>query len=184
MGTLSTSAWVLHDLGMAAGFGGSLYGKLALHPAVKDVASQEERGKLLYDTWHNYNYIDAISLGAMAIPWFIGRTAISGRSIDRTTRGLVLAKDVLIGASIITGIANMVSNKLIGEERPGGAVPFGPTGEPTPMTPPRATALKRFLAVSGPLHTVFVGGVIGLTAALAMKSGKSSKWSFLSRFLP
>ena len=120
----------------------------------------------------------------MAIPWLIGRSVISGRSMDRTTRGLVLVKDVLVGTALVTGMANLVSNRLIGNEGPGGAIPLGKHGEPIPRTPQRATRVKKFLSVSGPLYTACIGGIIGVTAALAMKSGRSSTWKLISRWLP
>lgn len=184
MATMSTSAWVLHDLGLAASFGGALYGELALQPAIKDISSPEERGKLLHDAWYNYTLIDAVSLGAMTLPWLLGRSMISGRSMDHTTRGLVRAKDVLVAAALVTGVANIVSNRLIGKEGPGGAIALGPHGEPTPRTPPRATQVKRFLSVSGPVYTACIGGIIGITAALAMKSGRSGAWKVISSLLP
>src|SRR4051794_39401440 len=54
MATASTTAWVLHDLGLAAGFGGTLFGKMALNPAVKEVRSREERGKVLDRAWRGF----------------------------------------------------------------------------------------------------------------------------------
>ena len=42
----------------------------------------------------------------------------------------------------------------------------------------------RFLGVMGPVNLACTAGVIGITAILAMKSGQSTKWSFLSRLLP
>ncbi len=184
MAVLSTSAWVLHDLGLAAGFGGPLFGKLALHRAVRDIDSEEERGKVLHDAWSNYNVVTAASLGIAALTWFAGRAAISGRSIDNETRGLVLAKDILLGAAVLTGAANIASGQELGNTAPDGAVPVESGDEPSERTPPKAKALMRFLSVMGPVNLACTAGVIGITAVLAMKSGRSSKWSFISRLLP
>jgi hypothetical protein len=184
MATLSTSAWVLHDLGLAAGFGGPLFGRLALHRAVRDIPSEADRGKVLNDAWQQYNMVNAISLGAATLTWLIGRAMISGRSIDRETRNLVLLKDVLLGATVVTGIANMVSGRELAEQAPGGAVPVAEGSEPSPRTPRRAARLQRLMNVIGPLNIGLTAGVIGVTTLLAMKSGRSSKWSLVSRLLP
>jgi len=184
MAVLSTSAWVLHDLGLAAGFGGPLFGKLALGRAVQDIHSEEERGQVLHDAWSSYNVVTAASLGVAALTWFIGRAAISGRSIDAETRGLVLAKDILLGAAVVTGAANILSGRALGDQAPDHAVPVKSGDEPSARTPEKAKGLMRFLSVMGPVNLACTAGVIGVTAMLAMKSGQSTKWSFLSRLLP
>ncbi|MCC6553534.1 MAG: hypothetical protein IT372_11010 [Polyangiaceae bacterium] len=184
MATLSTSAWVLHDLGLAAGFGGPLFGKIALHRAVRDIHDEAERGKVLSDAWKRYNAVNAISLGIAAGSWLLGRALISGRSIDRETRNLVRLKDVLLGATIVTGAASMLSGEAMSREAPEGAVPVEGGNIPSVRTPRRAAGLQRFLGLMGPLNIGLTAGVIGVTTVLAMKSGRSAKWSFVSRFLP
>jgi hypothetical protein len=184
MGTLSTSAWVLHDLGLAADLGGSLFGKLALNPSVESIADERERGKVVHDAWNAYNLINGISLATMAATWFLGRSAITGRSIDRTARRLVVAKDVLVSAAVLTGAANMIGGAIMERKYPGGAVPVREGEVPSPRTPPTARLLQRFFAVMGPIHIACVAGVMGLTTALAMRSGRSVKWGILSKLLP
>lgn len=169
MTTLSTSAWVLHDLGLAAGFGGPLFGRLALGPAAKEISSREERARVLDVAWRDYNIIDAVSLITMGVTWLAGRSVISGRIIGRQARGLVLAKDVLVGASIATGAANIVASRVLSRSTRRGESAEG-----------AATLLK----VLGPINTGLVAGVIGITAVLGMKAGKSTRWSALSRLLP
>ena len=45
MATLSTTAWVLHETGLAAGFGGNLFGQIALNPAVAEIQSNASTAK-------------------------------------------------------------------------------------------------------------------------------------------
>ncbi|WP_437588254.1 hypothetical protein [Sorangium sp. So ce1000] len=185
MATLSTSAWVLHELGLAAGFGGPLFGRLALRQAVKDIHSEAERGKVLSDAWQRYNLVNAISLGTAAATWFIGRTVISGRSIDRETRDLVRLKDILLGATLATSVASMVGGRRMSEDSSRRAEPLLSEGEAPALRPPaKAGALQQLLGVMGPLNIALTAGVIGVTTVLAMKSGRSAKWSLLSRLLP
>jgi hypothetical protein len=56
--TLSTAAWVAHNLGLAACFGGLLFGKVALNPSLSAIESEAERGKVLNTTWNRYNAIN------------------------------------------------------------------------------------------------------------------------------
>ena len=58
MRTLSTAAWVAHNLGLAACFGGLLFGKTALNPSLNTITSEAERGKMLNTTWNRYNAIN------------------------------------------------------------------------------------------------------------------------------
>ena len=38
MSKLSTTAWVAHNLGLAIGFGGTLFGKMPLNPSARPLA--------------------------------------------------------------------------------------------------------------------------------------------------
>jgi hypothetical protein len=95
MAKLSTAAWVAHNLGLAACFGGHLFGKLALNPKLDAPGSKTERAKMLNAAWNRYNVVNAVSLGTAAATWFVGRASISGESIGENARNLVLAKDAL-----------------------------------------------------------------------------------------
>ena len=108
MSRLATVAWILHNLGLAASFGGILFGKTAMNAKLDVLDSEPDRGKLLNAAWNRYNAINVLSLGTAAVTWFVGRAGISGRSIDEDARGLVLAKDVLFVASALTGIASII----------------------------------------------------------------------------
>jgi uncharacterized membrane protein len=184
MAKLSTSAWILHDLGMAAGFGGTLFGKAALDPAVKTISSPEDRGKVLDEAWRRFDKVDLIALALMAATWWPGRKALSGKRLGRSIRALVIAKDVLIGAALLTGIATMIAGAVLHKERQRGALRLKSGYEPIAGAPGRAKAAQRFLNVMGPLNTALVAGVIGVNAALSQESGKSARWSVVSRLLP
>jgi hypothetical protein len=181
MATLSTSAWILHDLGMAAGFGGTLFGTAALDPAVRQLDSREQRGRVLDSAWGRFEVVDALALGAMAATWWSARSALSGKLLGRSVRRLVLAKDVLIGATFLTGVAGLVAGRVLRREhrRVGPAVPAS-----EPATTPTGRNAQRVLRVIGPLNTALAAGAIGVNAALAQASGRSARWTALARLLP
>ncbi len=184
MSKLSTAAWVAHNLGLAVGFGGTLFGKMALNPSVKAISSKPERGKVLSSAWNRYNALNAFSLGTAAATWFVGRAGISGRSIGEQARGLVLIKDVLLGAASLTGLASVIGELLLSRHAPEGATPTDTGNVPAPETPDRAARLVRMNSVLGNATLALLSGVIAVTTVLSMKAAESTRWSAVSRLLP
>ena len=86
MRTLSTAAWVAHNLGLGACFGGLLFGKAALNPSLSAIQSEAERGKILNTTWNRYNAINVASFATAAITWFPGRLGQGDRPADAQPR--------------------------------------------------------------------------------------------------
>ena len=84
MRTLSTAAWVAHNLGLAACFGGLLFGKAALNPNLRAIESEADRGKILNTAWNRYNAINVASFATAAITWFPGR--LGSPSCEARTR--------------------------------------------------------------------------------------------------
>lgn len=68
--------------------------------------------------------VNAISFGTAALTWFVGRTRISGRSIDDEARTLTLVKDGLFVAGAAAGLASMLSGLSLARQAPEGAVPI------------------------------------------------------------
>lgn len=183
----SGSAWVLHDLSTAVAFGGAVFGKLALDPAVRLISSPRERAKVLSAAWGGYNILNAIATGAAGATWLAGRAMLSGREIDRKARGLVIAKDVLIGTSVATGAACIAGNIIMAKDTMAGGAASEAGGGATRGEAEGAgkrAGLKRFFQVVGTANLLALAGVIGVTTVLAQKSGQSAKWNILSRFLP
>ena len=184
MAKLSTAGWVVHNLGLSACLGGLMFGKLALNPNLSKLESKAERGKLLNTTWNRYNAVNAASLGAAALTWFIGRAGISGDVIDDEARGYVLAKDVLFVASALSGLASIIAGGRLTSQAPEGAVPIETGTEPAADTPEEAAGLLRTVNQLGNLNIVLIAAIIAVTTILSQQAGQSTKWSVASRFLP
>lgn len=183
MTTLTTTAWVLHDLGLAAGFGGNLFGQLALNPAVRVLSSKDERGRVTHVAWDRYKLVNAVSLAAMAGTWLIGRSIASGREVGRASRGLVVAKDFLVGAAVLTGVGSMFAGTMLNREE-AGAPRIESGSEPAVDTTERVARLQRTTNFLGRTSLLLNAAVLATTTILAMTAGRSSKWSFFSRLLP
>jgi hypothetical protein len=183
MGTLSTTAWALHDLGLAADFGGNLFAQVAMEPAVKTIEDKRERGKLTHEAWNRYKFINGASLALMAGTWLVGRTFLSGREVGRHARFGTVIKDVLVGGATVAGIGAIATGMML--DRVSGGAPAIETGDqPAAETPPQVAKLQKLVNAFGNAKLVLEAGVVITTAILAMKSGRSARWSFFSRLLP
>ena len=184
MRTLSTAAWVAHNLGLAACFGGLLFGKAALNPSLSAIDSEAERGKILNTTWNRYNAINVASFATAAATWFPGRLGLSGKEIDSQTRNLVLAKDVLFVAAALIGLASTIGGFQLSRQAPEGATPIESGTKPADDTPEAAARLLRMVNVLGNVNIVLISAIGIITTILSMKAAKSTRWSAVSRFLP
>jgi hypothetical protein len=175
---------VVHNLGLAVSFGGSVFGKVALNPNLDVIGSESDRGKILNTAWNRFNIISAGSFIASAATWFPGRLGLSGGEIDDQTRNLVLAKDVLFAAGTVSGIASVIQGRALAGEAPGGATPIASGTTPSANTPEKAASLLRSVNQLGNANLVITGAILGITTILSMKATESSKFSAVSRLLP
>lgn len=184
MATLSTTAWVLHELGLAAGFGGNLFGQLALNPAVAEIQSKRERGKVTHVAWDRYKVINGASLALMAGTWFAGRTFLTGREFGRASRPLTVTKDVLVGGALVTGIGALVLGRMLDKEVAASNAPIHAGSRPMAETRQRVARLQKLTNGAGRLGILMNAAVLAVTTVLAMKSSRSERWSSVSRLLP
>jgi hypothetical protein len=184
MATLSTTAWVLHELGLAAGFGGNLFGQLALNPAVSEIQSKRERGKVTHVAWDRYKSVNATSLAVMAGTWFAGRSLLSGREVGNTSRALTITKDILVAGALVGGVGAMVFGSMLDREMKVSNEPIQSGSRPAAETRKRVANLQRVTNGFGRLNIVMNAAVLAVTTVLAMKSGKSNKWTLVSHLLP
>jgi hypothetical protein len=182
--TLSTVAWVVHNLGLAICFGGSVFGKVALNPNLDVIGPEADRGKILNTTWNRFNVISAASFIASAATWFPGRLGLSGKEIDDQTRNLVLAKDLLFAAGSLSGIASVLQGRALTGQAPGGAVPIASGTTPAGDTPEKAAGLLRSVNQLGNANLAITGAILGITTILSMKATESARFSAVSRLLP
>jgi hypothetical protein len=180
---LTSTALALHDLGLAAGFGGSLFGKFALNPTVSSISSAEERGEVVNAAWNGYNVINALALGTTALTWIIGRSAISGREFGPDVRRWVVAKDVFLGTTLATGCYNLIAGAFLLKKQKSEGVPMRTGSTPAPEASEDAKFAQKSVNYLGIVNLCAMAGVIVTTAVLNNKAGASHRWSFLSKYL-
>lgn len=185
MSKLTTTAWAAHNLGIGATLGGLLFGKLAFNPQLDEISSEAERGKILNKVWNKYNALNAFYVGTAALTWFAGRAGISGESLDEDGRNLVLTKDALFLAAILSGLASIIAGARLTQKADDGAVPIHSGTEPSSQTPEEAAKLLRTVNVLGNVNIAIMAAIGVVTTVLSMKAIESTRWSEgISRFLP
>jgi hypothetical protein len=179
--TLSTTAWVLHDLGLATSVGGGLFGKTGLRASAQAGIGKTAQPELMNDAWKYFTPINLVSHVAVALTWLAGRSKLSGSELGRSAHRAVLAKDALVGIYLASGLGATAAGYAFDRAKK------ADEDQADLDTGGSEARRGKFLRASGRLGTVnLVAGIglIGLTTLLAMQSGRSARWSFLSRFLP
>lgn len=185
MSKLTTTAWVAHELGLAASFGGVLFGKLALNPNLDVLENKPDRGKLLNKSWNRYNAVNAASVGTAIATWLAGRSSISGNfALDDEGNNLVRTKDALLATAAVTGLISMLSGISLSRQAPDGAVPLDSGVSPAPEMSDEAARLLRRVNLLGNVNVAVLGAAIAVSTILSMKANQSLRFSIASRFLP
>src|SRR3954453_12087314 len=113
------------DIGIALLFGGNLFGRRAMHPALEWVSSPEERGKVVNEAWRRYGVFNSVGLAGVVGGWALERSGPLG------------PRDVAVAAVAVTGVASAIEGVRFGRSAPGGAGPLGAGRGAAPAAPGR-----------------------------------------------
>jgi hypothetical protein len=125
------------DIGIALLFGGNLFGRRAMHPALEWVSSPEERGKVVNEAWRRYGVFNSVGLAGVVGGWAVERS------------GPIGPRDIAVAAVAVTGVASAIEGVRFGRSAPGGAVPLESGSEPSVAAPEPAARSKRLLNALG-----------------------------------
>jgi hypothetical protein len=165
--TVSSVGRAAHDAGLAALLGGNLYGRVAMHPALTEVADARERGRLVNRAWRRYGWINSASLLAILGGWVGARVGEARpKSLSPRERALAKGKDAAVAAVAVTGIAAAITGIRFARSAPEGAVPLADGNTPAADTPDDAARLKRRLNVLSTANAAAELALVGVNAAL------------------
>lgn len=160
-----------HDIGLAGLLGGSLFGRIALHPAVAEISDPRERGKVVNTAWRLYGTVNALSLTAVTAGWAGARAReADDRWLTRSERRLAAARDVLLGAVAVTGLATAFEGIRFSRSAPDGAVPLEDGDHTTADATDRQRRLKRRVNVLGLATLASETALVGVNAAFSQQS--------------
>jgi hypothetical protein len=168
---VSATGRAAHDIGAAALLGGNLFGRLAMHPALREAGSNEDRGRIVNAAWRRYGTVNSLALAAVVSGW-VGARSYEAKNelLSDRERSLARARDVAVGAVAVTGIAAAVTGVRFGHAAPGGAVPLASGSKPAPETPHGAAQTKRALNALGALNIAAEATLVAVNAALSQQN--------------
>lgn len=115
MTALSTAARTAHEIGLATAVGGTMFGRAALQPALREIADPEDRDRVYAEAWRRFSWLNLAAHGVVAATWLAGRTMLSRRAPSGSARTLTRIKDGLVVASIATGVASHLVGGKVGD---------------------------------------------------------------------
>jgi hypothetical protein len=161
MSERNTLAHAMHDLGLAAWFGGSLMGAIGVNGAAADVDDPRQRARVANAGWARWTPINAVAIGAHLLGGAQLLKANKGRVA--TQQGVLantnLKMALTAGALAATGYARVLGKKV----QKAGDVPVAGGTNATATTPPEvAKAQKQLNALQW--------AIPGLTGAILASS--------------
>jgi hypothetical protein len=161
MSERNTLAHAMHDLGLAAWFGGSLMGAIGVNGAAADVDDPRQRARVANAGWARWTPFNAVAIGAHLVGGAQLLKANKGRVA--TQQGVLANTNVKMaltaGALAATGYARVLGKKM----QKAGDVPVAGGTSATATTPPEvAKAQKQLSALQW--------AIPGLTGAMLASS--------------
>jgi len=161
MSERNTLAHAMHDLGLAAWFGGSLMGAIGVNGAAADVDDPRQRARVANAGWARWTPINAVAIGAHLIG---GAQLLKANKARVATQQGVLANTNLkmaltAGALAATGYSRVLGKKM----QKAGDVPVAGGTTPTATTPPEVAKAQKQLAA-------LQWAIPGLTGAMLASS--------------
>jgi hypothetical protein len=161
MSERNTLAHAMHDLGLAAWFGGSLMGAVGVNGAAADVDDPRQRARVANAGWAKWTPVNAVAIGAHLIGGAQLLKANKGRVA--TQRGVLANTNLKMaltgGALAATGYARVLGKKM----QKFGDVPVAGGTTPTATTPPEVAKAQKQL-------TALQWAIPGLTGAILASS--------------
>lgn len=161
MSERNTLAHALHDIGLAAWFGGSLMGAIGVNGAAADVDDPRQRARVANAGWGRWTPVNALAIGAHLLGGAQLMKANKGRVA--TQKGVLANTNLKLaltaGALGATAYARVLGQKVMNA----GDVPVAGGTDPLAVTPPEvAKAQKQLSALQW--------AIPGLTGAMLASS--------------
>ena len=90
-----------------------------------EISDPAERGKVVNAAWRSYGTINSVGLAAVTVGWLGARAEEASNSqLSPAERRLAVARDVLLGAVAVSGVATGIEGMRFAKSAPDGAVPL------------------------------------------------------------
>jgi hypothetical protein len=152
----------LHDLGLAAWFGGTLMGAIGVNKAASEARDPAERTRLSAIGWGAWTPVQAAAVGAH-LAGSVGMLVVDrGRvSTQKGARRNTVVKTVLTAAALGTSVASGVLGAKVGQRSP---APAATATEPSAGTPSDVAAAQQGLTPLQWATPALTGALVVLAA--------------------
>ncbi len=141
--TRNTVSRTLHDVGLAAWFGGTLANAVALNPAAAEATTPHDTGAVANRGWDRWTPVNATAIGAHLVGSVIQLAANRDRlATQQGVASMALTKTALTAAALgATGYARVLGKRVSDAER----VPAESGTQPSAGTPDDVAQAQRQL---------------------------------------
>ena len=178
----TTVARSLHDLGVAAWFGGSLMGAIGVNGAAADVDDPTQRARVANAGWGRWTPVNLAAIGAHVL---------GGRQLVRANKGRVAAQQgvatnsavktgLTVAALGATGYSRLLRQKVMSH----GDVPVAGGTAPLPSTPAEVAKAQEQLKAWQWVIPALTGGIIVSSALQGEQQRASEVTSGVVKGLP
>ncbi len=159
----NTLARTLHDVGLAAWFGGSLMGAVGVNGAASDVDDPRQRARVANAGWGRWTPVNAAAIGAHLLGGLQLVRANKGRIAGQTgVKGATTLKTALTAAALgATAYSRVLGEKVMRA----GDVPVAGGTDPLPSTPIEVAQAQKQLSF-------LQWGIPALTGSMLMMNAK------------
>ncbi len=170
---------ILHDVGLAAWFGGTLANAIALNPAAAESDTAKGSGAVTNAGWARWTPVNAAAIGAHlvgSVGQLIGnRDRVAGQ---KGVAQMSVVKTVLTAAALgVTGYARVLGNRIA----EAGDVPVKDGTTPTTTTPPEVAAAQKQLNALQWAIPGLTGGLVIVSAVAGEQQRTTSVLSGIAK---
>ena len=175
MNQTNTLARTLHDVGLAAWFGGSLMGAVGLNGASSEVSDPTDRARVANAGWGRWTPVNAVAIGAHLLGGAKLTTANASRIAGQRGVGSASALKAGLTAAAVgaTAYSRVLGQKVMEAEAKEARTSFGSDGlpvadatTPSAQTPQEAASAQQQLKVLQWVIPALTGGLLVLNARM------------------
>lgn len=179
MSEQATTSRSLHDLGLAAWFGGSLMGAIGLNGATKELDDSAQAARAANAGWAKWEPANFAAIAAHLIGSVAQLQSNKGRVLTQSGVGSmsVVKTALTVAALAVTGYSGLLGRKLRKLEDEQGSLSAEDATTPAASTPDEAAAAQRKLSVVQWLIPAVTGALVVVSA----KVGEQQRPSAVAR---
>ncbi len=168
---------IIHDLGAAVWWGGTLMGTFAMNPAVEVLDDPEERGKMVDEGWARFQPYAVAGFLAAGVSHFIMRRNPPKRPTE-TYKTVARIKDGLFVVAAVANVASLALGEYSTHYEEDAYTPMESATTPVEETPEPVEKAQKGLSVSSWAQILSGIGIIAASAILAKERERSNAGRF------